>query len=49
MAKQIKKEDIPTSANAEEWLDPDHFIYKGKVWIIKPDFIIEEVKDDKTD
>ena len=41
MIKQMKTQNIPTTADAESWLDIDHFIYKGKVWIIKPDFSIE--------
>ncbi len=27
--------ELPGSSDAEKWLDPDHFIYKGKVYKIE--------------
>ena len=36
--------DIPTTADAEEWLDPDRFIYKGKVWVVR-DNKVEEARE----
>ena len=38
MEKKLKTKKVlvvPTTADAERWIDPDHFIYQGKVWVIK--------------
>jgi hypothetical protein len=44
MVKHSKKIDIPTTADAEKWLDPDHFIYKGKTWVVKNNRVVKENK-----
>jgi len=36
--------DIPTTADAEKWLDADHFVYKGKVWVVRGNKV-KETKD----
>ena len=37
-------DNIPDSSQSEKWLDPDHFIYKGKVWVITRDFQVKELR-----
>ena len=38
--------DIPTTADAEKWLDADRFIYKGKVWVVRDNKVEEDKNDD---
>lgn len=35
--KEHKKKIIPTTADAEKWIDADYFVWKGHIWKIKPD------------
>jgi hypothetical protein len=37
------KGDFPDGPDAERWLDPDRFVYKGEVYRINPDFTISKV------
>lgn len=36
MANHRIVEDIPDTSQAEEWLSEDVFIFKGRLWEVKP-------------
>ena len=42
--KVIKsKVDLPSGVDAEKWIDPDTFLYKGEYYRITPDIKIVKV------
>lgn len=40
-ARDMKNNDLPTTSNAEKWLDADHFIYKGNIWVVDIDGVVK--------
>lgn len=43
------KNQLPSASDAEKWVNPDMFVYKGKLYAITPDFKVVEVKNTKDD
>ena len=42
--KNIKGESIPDVTDAERWIDPDTFVWKGEAYRINLDFTISKVE-----
>lgn len=43
LSKNAKREFMPDGSDAERWIDPDTFIYKGDIYRLNPDFSITRV------
>jgi len=42
--KEHTRKTIPTTADAESWLNADCFIWKGEIWMVKPDGTVSRVE-----